>query len=194
MSSSPARPAPSPMRSRSPSCDRYGSSGGDGVVRIEFDRRGLLPLGVLGVGFTGVGAIMVFSEYVLLGLVVPTPPRAIIAVATFLMGSWLCWCAVVRARSSDPAIGIDGARVELHVNPGWRLTLTPAEVLAVGPVVPAVTGLGRWVQGPERFEIRTTRRERWRSANVSVCSRYVEGDLSVVREQVAAALAPAPHA
>ena len=163
------------------------------MVRIEFDRRGLVPMGVLGFVFTVVGAVMLVDEYVLLGLVVPTPLRVVLAGATCLMGGWLCWCAIVRARSSDPAIGIAGSRVQLHANPGWRLTLTPGEVLSVGPVVAVPTRVARWVQGQERFEIRTNRRERWRSPNVPVCSRYVLGDLAVVRDEVAAALGPTPR-
>ncbi len=47
-----------------------------------------------------------------------------------------------------------------------------------------------WVLGAAAFEVRTTLPEGVRASTVLVGSRYVLGDLSAVRQQLADALAP----
>lgn len=160
------------------------------TYRVAFDQRGLRPLllvaAVLGVG--GVGLLV--DDAVLLGVDVPTPLRCAFGGLALLLAGWLIRSVVRRRGSDDDAVRLDADVLRLHVNPGRVVVLRRDEVLGVGPVQPVPAAARRWVLGAEVFEIETTRPEGLRASAVVVGSRYIVGDLHVVRDQLAFRLLP----
>jgi len=148
-----------------------------------------VPLAVVAVVLLVGGAALTLTDVVLLGIPLPKPLRIGIGVLAVLLGAWFGWAVTSRARSSDPALELRDGRLHLHVNPGRALILRMDQVRGVGPVEPVRQAARRWVLGATTFEIRTTLPEGVRASSVVVGSRYVAGDLSAVRNQLADALA-----
>lgn len=131
---------------------------------------------------------MTITDVVLLGVPLPKPVRIGIGVLAVLLGAWFGRAVLSRARSTDPALELREGRLHLHVNPGRVLVLRMDQVRAVGPVEPVRQAARRWVLGATTFEILTTLPEGVRASSVVVGSRYVVGNLSSVRNQLADAL------
>ena len=138
------------------------------------------------------GAAMMLTDVVLLGVPLSKPLRRGIGVLAVLLGAWFGRAVMSRARSTDPALELRDGRLHLHVNPGRALILGLDQVRGVGPVEPVRPAARRWVLGATTFEVRTTLPEGVRASSVVVGSRYVVGDLSTARDQLADTLRSEP--
>lgn len=147
-----------------------------------------MPLAVVAVVSLVGGAAMTRTDVVLLGVSLPKPLSIGIGVLVVLLGAWFGRAVLSRARSTDPALELRDGRLHLHVNPGRKLVLRMDQVRGIGPVEPVRQAARRWVLGASTFEVRTTLPEGVRASSVVVGSRYVVGDLSAVRDQLANAL------
>ena len=159
-----------------------------GQLRIPFNRRSLRRLGLAAAFFSVTGVAMIFDAYVLFGQTVPTPFRIALGLSAVALGGFLGRSALTRARSVEPAIEVCGTKVAFHVNPGRRVTLNRTEVRGIGQVRPVAQRSQRLLLGGHVFEVYTTRPEGLRAASILVGSRYIDQDISTVRDDLAAAL------
>ena len=151
-----------------------------------------MPLAVLSVVSLAGGAAMMLTDVVLLGVPLSKLLSKVIGVLAVLLGAWFGRAVMSRARSTDPALELRDGRLYLHVNPGRALVLRMDQVRGVGPVEPVRLAARRWVLGATTFEVQTTLPEGVRASAVVVGSRYVVGDLSTARDQLADALRSEP--
>lgn len=159
-----------------------------GELSVPFDPRGLRNLYATGALAIVLGVAMIFAEYVLLGMTVPTPLRIAFGMASVGLGCFLGVSARRRARTDEPALQVHGDQLFLHVNPGRRVTLDLSEIKKVGEVRLVGPRWQRIFLGQHVFEIQTTRSEGLRASTVLVGSTFIFGDLRACRENLVLAL------